>query len=143
MLSAALLRPWCSTRGVELCARRHVESEQLLWRWREHVAPTLNTNYQRLGVTIQLVHGNILDLTHLDWSDADVVYVHATCFGSALLASLAELMGHLRPGSLILSVGKPLISHNLQALFAWGCVMSYSVGPTVPVYIQRRRPYPA
>jgi SAM-dependent methyltransferase len=138
-LSAALLRKWGSVRGVEACAQRFGESERLLARWHVQVAPTLPREQQRLEVVIQLLHGNMLDLRALDWSCADVVYVHATCFDESLIASLIELAGCLKPGAHVVSVGKPLVSDRLQHLFAWGCAMSYSDGGKCTVYISRRR----
>eukprot|EP00966_Prymnesium_polylepis_P168999 3907620-Prymnesium_polylepis.1 len=81
----------------------------------------------------------MLDLRALDWSCADVVYVHATCFDESLIASLIELAGCLKPGAHVVSVGKPLVSDRLQHLFAWGCAMSYSDGGKCTVYISRRR----
>ena len=88
---------------------------------------------------MQLLHGDLLDLRAFDWSGADVVYVHATCFNECLLTALSELAGCLQPGAHVISVGKPLVSDQLQPLFAWGCAMSYSDGTTCPVYFLRRR----
>ena len=104
------------------------------------MAPNLPLEQQRLEVAIEPLHGDLLDLCALDWSGADVVYVHATCFNEHLLSRLSSLAGCLKPGAHLVSVGKPLIDDQLQPLFAWGCAMSYSEGATVPVYIMRRRP---
>ena len=226
VLAAALLRPWASVLGIELCSQRFAESQRLLARWGDEVAPTLPIEQRRADVAITLENGDILqqeELTfHPTWKDADIVFVHATCFDSMLLQLLSARAGSLkqvstalaacapatavsslrRPraihvydraplpdappadatvdilcdslanslatyltpyptlpyltsphltsphlilcrsqGSVLLSVSKPLLSAQLEPMFAWGCEMSYSDGGTaVPVYIQRRRP---
>lgn len=143
VLAAALLRKWGTVMGIELCGQRFAESLRLLTRWQNEVAPTLPLEQQQLNVAITLEHGDFLRVQTFSgnptWSCADVVFVHATCFDRVMLENLTALTGSLRAGSVILSVGKALVSDHLQPMFAWGCTMSYSKGMATPVYIQRRR----
>jgi hypothetical protein len=74
----------------------------------------------------------------LDWTVADVVFVHSACFTSELIERLSVLAEGLARGALILAVSKPLVSPELEILFTWGCVMSYS-NAAVPVFVERRR----
>jgi hypothetical protein len=72
----------------------------------------------------------------LDWTAADVVFIHSACFEGSLIDRLSVVAEGLPHGAVVLCVSKPLRSAQFEELFAWGCKMSY--GEAVPVFVQRR-----
>jgi hypothetical protein len=136
-MSAMLLRDWASVTGIELVSERFHRSRQLLWHWQSEIQPQLRLDQQRRNTKVQFACGDATDLGVLDWTGADVVFIHTACFDAMLIARLSSLAEGLRPGALILTVSKPLVSPQIEDLFSWGCVMSYT-DTKVPVFIQRR-----
>ena len=46
------------------------------------------------------------DATAIDWSDADVAFVHATCFDDELMDKVVGIAERMKPGSFFISVSK-------------------------------------
>lgn len=54
----------------------------------------------RNDIEFQFIHG---DFTHIDWFDADIVFMNSTCFDDPLMHNIARLVEKTRPGTFILS----------------------------------------
>jgi hypothetical protein len=46
------------------------------------------------------------DATAIDWSDADIAFVHATCFDDELMGKVVVIAERMKPGSFLISVSK-------------------------------------
>ena len=46
------------------------------------------------------------DATEIDWSDADVVFFHGTCFEENILQKIGMIADKMNPGSFFISVSK-------------------------------------
>jgi hypothetical protein len=77
------------------------------------------------------------DLTRVDWTDAAVVFVTATCFTEALLAALTRKAVKLKSGSVIVSMGRKLESPLLEYCGSRTMTMAWGKG-TMHVYRRAR-----
>lgn len=58
---------------------------------------------RRQDCTLRFVCG---DATAIDWSDSDVVFLHATCFSDDLMDKIARTGEKMKPGSFFITVSK-------------------------------------
>jgi len=63
-------------------------------------AKRLGFRKQKQGPGVNFIHGSFLDL---DFSDADVVFVDSMMFSKDMMAKLAKIAIHMKPGSKIIS----------------------------------------
>lgn len=77
------------------------------------------------------------DLTTTDWRDAAAVFVTATCFSEALLGQLTRKCTILKPGSVIVAMGRKLDSPLLEFCGSRTMTMSWGKG-TMHVYRRAR-----
>lgn len=57
-------------------------------------------NEEKNNIDFQFIHG---DFTVLDWSDANIVFVNATCFDDLIMEKVSVMAEKTRPGTFILS----------------------------------------
>lgn len=60
---------------------------------------------QKEGIDIKFIHG---DAVFVDWHDADVVFMNASCFGHDLMTQLSEHASKMKSGSFIITTTVPL-----------------------------------
>ena len=82
--------------GIELSETRYEKSMQALGRLEE--AGLLNKSR-----TLSCVHG---DITEVDFSDATIIFMCATCFSEPLLQKLVDIFLELTPGLRIVTLKK-------------------------------------
>src|SRR3989344_513477 len=75
VLFAALLFDLAKSTGIELVEELHGGSQVALQRYIEQIVPLLPEN--KRWQTVNFVNA---DMRTIDWSDADIVYSHCTCF---------------------------------------------------------------
>jgi hypothetical protein len=80
----------------------------------------------------------LLDAPPARWTDADVVYACATCFGDALLGALSSLSRRMRPGTFFVTSSAQLdedaweLVHSSTQRMSWG---------DATLFVMRRRPH--
>lgn len=118
-----LLPSRCCT-GIEILHDLHSEAEGLHASWcrGDHLA-SLPPGTQ--GVKLTFIEG---DITKLEWHDADVVFINATCFDDALMKSLASTADDMAVGSFLITTtkkipsGKWKVLESLVEAASWGSV---------------------
>eukprot|EP00949_MAST-11_sp_MAST-11-sp1_P003732 g3732.t1 len=106
--------------GVELSQTLYEQSKYALKSFSASMADAVEESQ---GAAV-IVHGDMFDV---DWSFADVIYACTTCFGDSMCERVARKAAReLRPGSMILSVTRPLVHESLDRVavidcrFSWG-----------------------
>jgi hypothetical protein len=100
-VAAALTGMFARSRGVELLPELHEEASRCVEVFRRRADET-----SAVGCAIELRLGNLLEF---DISDADVVYIHATCFSPALLDATAhKLARECKNGTRVAIMSKQL-----------------------------------
>jgi len=135
LLLAALISGFGRVVGVELLEELHTMAQAAVARFdRDHREQLVSP--QR-DVRIELRLG---DLREVDLGDADVVYVHCTCFQTDLMRDLArQVEATLRPGAYVLTTTKMISAPSLDFVKAMSAEMDW--GPT-SMFISRRRSDP-
>ena len=78
---------------------------------------------ERMQNLFNVVQG---DMTKVDWSDADLIYVSSICFPDSLIHNLVELGKKLKAGTRILTLkiwedrSTYRVLHNLRIKMSWG-----------------------
>ena len=85
--------------GIELIERRFNASCGAVSALREALREPAHAAVGHSG-SLRMVHGSFL---HVDWSDADIVFVASVTFNDALMGELAARARHLRRGAKIVS----------------------------------------
>lgn len=105
VLLAALLFDFAKLVGVELLEGLHLTAEQKLREFDAEIRPSLPREKRQ-----QIIELRNQDLGEADFSEADVVIAHATCFQPRLMERLGHQAERLKPGSRIILVGKTISS---------------------------------
>ena len=66
---------------------------------------------EKEGIGIKFIHG---DAVFINWHDADVVFINATCFGHDLMAQLSEPANKMKSGSFIITTTVPLFLMSFE-----------------------------
>lgn len=121
VLAAHMLHDFSRAVGVEVLDDLHQTAISVQSRFGREFRPSLPEPKQKQSVEfIQK------DFLHHDFSDADVVFVHATCMYDALLTQLDPQLSKLKPGARVMTVSKPVLAKNLKEYkvqiynMAWG-----------------------
>jgi SAM-dependent methyltransferase len=132
VLLAALQFPFGSLTGVELLPSLVGACRDALQGFDRTLRPALPADRQ--AVEISFVEQ---DLRHYSLYEADVVFVHASCFERALMEPLnAKATDELRPGARVVVVGRYLSTPALALLKAQSCEMDW--GEASACVYQRR-----
>ena len=118
---AAMAFPFKKSIGIEFLHGIHVVSRAMLEKYRKDIKPLLPPEKQQQHV--DCIQG---DFCTVDFSDADVIYTHATCFSDATMKQLSQRFSCLKPGARIITITKNISSpcleliHNKSYKMDWG-----------------------
>ena len=118
VIAAALLFPFSKTVGIELLDDLYDASIHVLERLKREVS-TQETPLPE----IQFIQSDFLNT---DFSDADIVFAHATCFHEGQFRELLPKFEGLKKGARLLLVSKPIASESYEYIkssehpFSWG-----------------------
>ena len=74
-------------------------------------------------------------ITDFDWSDGDFVFANSTNFDEELMKSLSEKSTLLKPGSIVVTLTKPIKNNKFEMVEVMRSKMSWG---RATIYIQRR-----
>lgn len=100
---AALLYDWQALRGIEFLPALHQTSVKLLKSLPN--LPEIKKYYPNKAFPIEFIQKDFLNY---DFSDADIIYIHATTFGYPLWDNLGRKLQQLRPGARVIVNTKQL-----------------------------------
>lgn len=126
VLTAAVAFDFARVVGIEILPELHQVAERVLARFDDQVRPRLPPARQR--VEVRFVQG---DLRAFSISDADVVFIHATCFDPGLVRAVVRKLENAKPGARVISVTQALDGPRLR--FQKTRVHPMDWGPT-PIY---------
>ncbi len=112
--------------GIELLPELHEASKLAQQRYVEQVLPRLPASKQ--DQKIEMICG---DMLQVDFSDADIIFTHCTCFSQPLMDAITQKFNQLKKGARVITVSKGLTSplyaavgsHTVQ--MAWGTATAY------------------
>jgi hypothetical protein len=102
VISAALLGIFEKCTGIEIISELHRTSASMLKRFYRH-----NQNNAEV-VAIEFIAG---DASFIDWSNADMVFAHATCFDAEIMTRLAETSCKMKDGSIFITISNRYYTH--------------------------------
>lgn len=132
VFAAALTGRFRRVIGVELLADLHDAAGRALARFDSDVRPQLPVEMRT--VTIEFVRA---DLGTFNYSDADVIFTHCTCFTPALMAQLAAGIERVRVGARVITASKLLSSSSLKMIGTQSGKMDWGVTPLI-IYVKER-----
>ena len=119
LIMADQLVPFASVTGIEFLPTLHATATRILSRYEREFRPSLD----RSRGPIASKHG---DMLKEDLSNADIIFVHATCMPSDLIDALGEKLKDCKPSARIVLIsrgffGSPLFNcvHELEYTNAW------------------------
>lgn len=112
--------------GIELLPELHEASKLAHSRYNEHLLPKLPASKQ--AQKVEMLCGDMLEI---DFSDADIIFTHCTCFSAPLMDAITEKFNKLKKGARVITVSKGLtsphyvatVTHTVQ--MAWGTATAY------------------
>lgn len=110
VLATALLYPQINVVGIELLTRLHELSLKQLKKFN-----AVNN--------IQFINDDILNV---DFSQADILFINATCYSDELLRGILDRLNQLKKGSRVIITSKEMSNDNFQCidnqiqLMSWG-----------------------
>ncbi len=120
VILAALLFNFSECVGIEILKELHETAESILHRLHFEVEPHLHKK------TLPKTVFKHKDFLRCDFSQADIVFIHATCFYEELWEHLARKLEQLQSGSRVVTVTKMLHSPMFEHLrtdehaMSWG-----------------------
>ena len=122
VILASLLSPFKKIVGIELLEDLIKVSERVLRRFKKIV----KERFPKLVLPqIEFVQGNFL---WEDFSEADVVFVHSTCFSDELMESLTNRLENLKKGSRVITVTQKLNSDSFRSFETESLDLSWGKG---------------
>lgn len=131
VFAAALFFPFSKTVGIEFLDDLYNASQDILDRFQRDIKPQYP---DEIVSDIQFSHGDFLNV---DFSDADIVFAHATCFHDGQIRELLPQLEALKKGAKLLVVSKIVPSESYQLIssneysFSWGKATLHSYEKTV------------
>ena len=126
VIYAAFLFNLGKSVGVELLEELAGAAQQVLDKYNNEIRPQLPPEKHTQHIAI--VND---DMLKHDFSDADIVYTHCTCFSPELMAGITQRCEQLKPGARVITVSKGMESPHLQYIgsepcqMGWGCATLY------------------
>lgn len=123
---AAMSFPFKKAVGVELLEKIRLAAKEMLEKYHLEIKPSLSPEKEHQ--LIDFVQG---DFCQYDFSDADVLFTHSTCFSNETMNILAQKFACLKPGSRIITISKNLTHPNLKQIhtgsyqMGWGTATAY------------------
>jgi SAM-dependent methyltransferase len=114
--AAALLHDFDTVGGVEMVADLLNVTEEVTAQWAAMSEP--GGPLEKSKTRFNFVQGDATIFSDLDWSVADMVFIHATCFSDEFIQEIAELVPKLREGSLLVSISRMFAPRPLFRLIA-------------------------
>lgn len=117
---AALAFQFQKSVGIELLDDLYLASETALHIYKKQIEPGL------LFHPLPQIEFRSGDILREDFSDGDIIFLHATCFHDSMMRVLCRKIEQLKKGARILSVSKTVESPKLRHLttksypFSWG-----------------------
>ena len=124
VLTARLLCDYDLCVGLELLESLHQQAEIVNTKYEER--------YKCIFGKTALHQVSILEY---DWSNGDVIFANSTNFGPALMQAISEQAASLKPGTIVVTFTKPIISPRFEMLEEFRSKMSWG---RATIYIQRR-----
>jgi precorrin-6B methylase 2 len=127
VLAAALSCHFSKSCGIELLpglvklAHKQLERAKQLW-------PSADLS------SIEFIQGDFL---LLDFSDADVVFINATCLHYQTWQALTVKLASLKPGSRVITTTKKLLHQDFKLLYEGRELMSWGMN-SVNIYVKIR-----
>ncbi|MBI2444574.1 MAG: hypothetical protein HYV42_05045 [Candidatus Magasanikbacteria bacterium] len=121
VILAALLGNFRRLVGIELIPELYQTAAAVREKFNQRLRPALPQSYPEPDINFRSG-----DIFTEDWSEADVIFVQATCFSENLLTQLTERCQQLKPGSRIISVTATLDApfltcfHTDKFALGWG-----------------------
>ena len=106
--------------GIEILDELVVSAKRILTKYKKLLKEKLP---EKLKQEIKFVKADILKT---DFSEADVVFTHSTCFDEEFMKALAEKMEGLKKGSFVITITQTLPSKSFQQVkkrtveLSWG-----------------------
>jgi SAM-dependent methyltransferase len=126
VLYSALMSDLGRCTGIELLPELHEASKLAQSRYMEHLLPKLPDH--KKAQQIDFLCG---DMLQIDFSDADIIFTHCTCFSAPLMDAITEKFNKLKKGARVITVSKGLTSPYYAATvtntvqMAWGTATAY------------------
>ncbi len=127
IFAAALLQNFTRCTGIEILSGLHSICEQNAVKW-NRLCTKLRLK-KKLLIDVDFICGDALEV---NWSDADLVFIHGTCFNEAMVNKLFHLTDCLKPHSFVVSISVPLVCPHLHLLhvinhviLSWGISCAY------------------
>jgi SAM-dependent methyltransferase len=127
VMMAALMFPFAKTVGVEILKDLHGTAESIKARFDTEIKPHLD-NYPK-DQEIEFINGDFLQV---DFSQADVVFAHSTCYHDELWSMLQRKFLEVKVGARVIMVTKTMHSPHLKPLLndefqmGWGRATVYA-----------------
>lgn len=109
VLTAAVAFDFARVVGVEVLPELHRVAERVFGRFDEQVRPRLPP--RRRYVEVRFIQG---DFRTVPISDADVVFIHATCFDPDLIRDVIRKLEETKAGTRVVSVTQALDGPRLR-----------------------------
>lgn len=102
---AAIAYPFKKSIGVELLDELLAVSRGVLQQYRKNFPET--THQDKQNQHIDFIQA---DFCTLDFSEADIVFAHSTCFSNENMATLINNFTRLKPGARVITISKTISS---------------------------------
>lgn len=110
VILASLLFGFSKCIGIEVLKDLYETSRGILVRLQTEVAPYLNLD--------QRVEFRNEDFLHSDFSDANIIFAHSTCFYDELWENLVRKLEKVRRGTRIITVTRTINSEVILPMFS-------------------------
>ncbi|SCC90909.1 Uncharacterized protein SCG7109_BF_00050 [Chlamydiales bacterium SCGC AG-110-M15] len=131
VLTAALLYDFKKVRGIEILSDLHKTSKDILEQFRKKYGSKLPDGKEMPD--IDFLKGNFL---RADFSEADVAYMCSTCYSEEMMEGIARGAEHMKPGSRVVTLTKPLPSDQYEEIHHEFYPMSWG---TSQVFIYKKK----
>lgn len=132
VLWAALSFPFKKAVGIELIEDIHQASKAVLKNYQEQVRPLLPLEKQSQEVDFIQA-----DFCEVDLSNADVLFIHATCFTDDTMNRLVRHLTSLKPGARVITATKHISSPAFELIHSKFYRMGWG---EANIYIYKRLP---
>lgn len=118
VLLAALLSSFSECKGVEILKDLNDTAKSVSSRFESE----MKVDFPSLTSKIEFLNEDFLKY---DFSDADVIFIHSTCFYDELWSQLIKKFEDLRLGTTIITVTKSIVSPVIEPLLSEGIAMGW------------------
>jgi hypothetical protein len=122
VLAAILMHEFDKVIGIEILSGLHYLSLELFRKW-DKIKEMEDVSEMTKKTQVDLINGDILNV---DWSNADIVYAHSTCFHKNLMNLIGKRANLMKQGSFFITTSQKLPSDEWEILdketynMSWG-----------------------